>query len=45
MMSCFYFFVYDYLLIEQHEKLKTEFEVWKVELEQIDDVCISGIKI
>ena len=30
---------------EQYEKLKTEFESWKGDLEQVDDVCIISIKI
>lgn len=30
---------------EQHQKLKTEFENWKGNLEQVDDVCIIGVKI
>jgi len=30
---------------EQKEKLKTSFENWKGEIEQVDDVCLIGIKI
>ncbi|MFN6038794.1 MAG: tetratricopeptide repeat protein, partial [Bacteroidota bacterium] len=30
---------------EQHQKLKSEFESWKGNLEQIDDVCLIGIRI
>jgi tetratricopeptide (TPR) repeat protein len=30
---------------EQKEKLETTFNVWKGDLEQVDDVCIIGIKI
>lgn len=31
--------------IEQKEKLNKEFESWKGELEQIDDVCVIGIRV
>jgi serine phosphatase RsbU (regulator of sigma subunit) len=34
-----------YSMEEQNLKLKTEFEKWKGELEQVDDVCIIGIRI
>ncbi|MFN5183543.1 MAG: two-component regulator propeller domain-containing protein [Bacteroidota bacterium] len=30
---------------EQHQKLKSEFENWKGDLEQVDDVCVIGIKV
>ena len=30
---------------EHHKKLKTEFESWKGDLEQVDDVCMIGIII
>lgn len=30
---------------EQHQLLKQRFEAWKGELEQVDDVCIIGIRI
>lgn len=30
---------------EQHHALQTAFEQWKGDLEQIDDVCVFGIKI
>jgi len=32
-------------LIEQKEKLVSVFEKWKGDLEQVDDVCVIGIKI
>ena len=32
-------------LHEQKEKLMTVFEIWKGDLEQVDDVCVIGIKI
>lgn len=32
-------------LAEQHSILKSTFENWKGDLEQVDDVCIIGIKI
>jgi len=34
-----------YTMDEQHERLNLEFENWKETLEQIDDVCIIGVKI
>ncbi len=30
---------------EQQMKLETEFEVWRGNLEQVDDICVIGIKI
>lgn len=30
---------------QQGEKLDHEFEAWRGDLEQVDDVCILGIKI
>ena len=30
---------------EQQVKLEKEFEIWKGNLEQVDDVCVIGIKI
>jgi serine phosphatase RsbU (regulator of sigma subunit) len=30
---------------EQHLKLEKEFSDWKGDLEQVDDVCVIGIKI
>ena len=30
---------------EQKEKLKTSFENWRGEIEQVDDVCLIGIKM
>ncbi len=32
-------------LVEQKEKLISVFENWKGDLEQVDDVCVIGIKI
>jgi serine phosphatase RsbU (regulator of sigma subunit) len=32
-------------LAEQRSKLKSEFENWKGDLEQVDDVCVIGIRI
>jgi sigma-B regulation protein RsbU (phosphoserine phosphatase) len=32
-------------MTELHTKLKNEFEEWKADLEQIDDVCVIGIRI
>jgi serine phosphatase RsbU (regulator of sigma subunit) len=34
----------DLPMSEQHEKIKSEFENWKGELEQVDDVTLIGIK-
>jgi serine phosphatase RsbU (regulator of sigma subunit) len=36
---------HDLPMNEQKEKLKSEFESWQGELEQIDDVCVIGIKL
>ncbi len=30
---------------EKHDRIKREFENWRGELEQIDDVCIIGVKV
>ncbi len=30
---------------EQHQKIEKTFETWKGDLEQVDDVCVIGIKI
>ena len=30
---------------EQNQKLKSEFENWKGDLEQVDDVCVIGVKV
>jgi hypothetical protein len=30
---------------EQFQKLESSFDAWKGNLEQVDDVCIIGIKI
>jgi serine phosphatase RsbU (regulator of sigma subunit) len=30
---------------EQHLRLKSEFESWKGDLEQIDDVCVIGVRV
>jgi len=35
----------DLPLAEQHAKLETEFVYWKGNLEQVDDVCIIGIRL
>ena len=32
-------------LVEQKEKLISVFEAWKGDLEQVDDVCVIGIRI
>ncbi len=32
-------------LSQQHELLKSNFLNWRGELEQVDDVCIVGIKL
>lgn len=32
-------------LSQQHDELNTTFELWKGDLEQIDDVCLIGVKI
>jgi len=32
-------------LEEQHKVLKSSFEDWRGDLEQVDDVCLIGIKI
>ena len=32
-------------MAEQHDSLSKEFETWRGELQQIDDVCIIGVKI
>jgi ligand-binding sensor domain-containing protein/serine phosphatase RsbU (regulator of sigma subunit) len=32
-------------MAEQHQKLKETFENWKQNLEQVDDVCVIGVKI
>ena len=32
-------------MIDQHDILNTEFETWKGGLEQIDDVCVIGIRV
>jgi serine phosphatase RsbU (regulator of sigma subunit) len=32
-------------LTEQHTKLKTTFDNWKGDLEQVDDVCVVGVRI
>jgi tetratricopeptide (TPR) repeat protein/serine phosphatase RsbU (regulator of sigma subunit) len=32
-------------MLKQRERLNTEFENWRGELEQIDDVCVIGVKI
>jgi hypothetical protein len=34
-----------YPLPEQKEKLERTFDEWKNNLEQVDDVCIIGIKL
>lgn len=31
--------------LDQKEKLETEFNLWKGELEQVDDVCVIGVRI
>jgi hypothetical protein len=30
---------------EQHEQIKEVFNSWKGEIEQVDDVCVIGVKI
>ena len=30
---------------EQHENLQTQFDMWKGNVEQVDDVCVVGIRI
>ena len=32
-------------IAEQHDKLKNVFDEWKGDIEQIDDVCIIGLKV
>ena len=32
-------------MTEQHENLQTQFEKWKGSIEQVDDVCIVGIRL
>jgi len=32
-------------LIDQHQRLKESFENWKGDLEQVDDVCVIGVKL
>jgi sigma-B regulation protein RsbU (phosphoserine phosphatase) len=32
-------------LVDQHEKIATDFKNWKGKFEQIDDVCVLGIRI
>jgi serine phosphatase RsbU (regulator of sigma subunit) len=31
--------------VEQRDKLMNVFELWKGDLEQVDDVCVIGIKV
>ncbi|MFN5458713.1 MAG: SpoIIE family protein phosphatase [Bacteroidota bacterium] len=40
----FLFAISDLPMSKQHEKIKSEFENWKGELEQVDDVTLIGIK-
>lgn len=37
--------IHDRPMAEQKEHLETTFESWKGELEQVDDVCVIGIRI
>jgi serine phosphatase RsbU (regulator of sigma subunit) len=37
--------IHDRPMAEQQEHLETTFENWKGELEQVDDVCVIGIRI
>lgn len=37
--------IYDKLMEEQEEILKNHFQDWKGELEQVDDVCVIGVRI
>jgi serine phosphatase RsbU (regulator of sigma subunit) len=37
--------IQDKSLEEQRDTINTEFETWKGDLEQVDDVCIIGVKI
>jgi hypothetical protein len=30
---------------EQHQKIEATFTAWKGDLEQVDDVCIIGVRI
>jgi hypothetical protein len=30
---------------EQHQKISDTFSNWKGELEQIDDVCVIGVRV
>ena len=30
---------------EQHQKIKDTFNSWKGDLEQIDDVCVIGVRV
>jgi serine phosphatase RsbU (regulator of sigma subunit) len=32
-------------LVDIQQKLKSEFEIWRGDLEQVDDVCIIGFKV
>jgi serine phosphatase RsbU (regulator of sigma subunit) len=41
----FFVSIADLSIQEQKDKLQAEFENWKGDLEQVDDVCIIGIKI
>jgi len=37
--------IVDLPLVEQHESLRIEFEEWRGDLEQIDDVCVIGVRL
>lgn len=37
--------IHDYTMDKQHQMLQQEFQNWKGELAQLDDVCVIGVKI
>jgi len=41
----FLFSIQGFTIAEQHEKINSHFESWKSNYEQVDDVCIIGVRV